>query len=383
MSDVIYLDNHATTPCDPRVVEAMLPYFSEHFGNPSSVLHSAGRRAARAVEEAREQIAALIQATAGHIIFTSGATEANNLVLRGLTQADPSGRRRVVTTPIEHKSVLEPIRLLAERGYEIVTLPVSETGVASVDAARYLINEETLLVSVQAANNEIGTIQPIAEIARIARENGVLVHCDAAQAVGKIAIDVEAWGVDFLSMSSHKLYGPKGIGALCIASRHTRPRLVPLLLGGGQENGMRAGTINVPGVVGFGRACQICQEEANAEAVRVAHLRDRLEARLVARIPTLRINGDRHHRLPGTSNLTFPGVEADALILNLPRLALSTGSACNSGAPEPSYVLTALGLRREDAVCSLRIGLGRFTTDAEIDQAVSLIADAAIRLSQR
>ncbi|MDI3340916.1 MAG: cysteine desulfurase family protein [Sphaerobacter sp.] len=379
MDTTIYFDYHATTPCDPRVVEAMLPYFTQEFGNPSSGLHRLGRRAARAVETAREQVAALIGATPEEIVFTSGATESNNLVIHGLAH-QRSERRRIVTTAIEHKAVLEPCRALEAQGFDVVILPVGHDGTVNLPAAEEAITDDTLLVSVQLASNEIGTIQPLRAIAELARQRGALVHTDAAQAVGKIRVDIDALGVDFLSISGHKLYGPKGIGALFVRSG-LRRRLVPLVQGGGHEGGLRPGTLNVPGIVGLGEACAVCAVEMHDEAMRVASLRDQLETRLSAAIPGLQINGNLGNRLPGNSSLTFPAVEADALIAHLPGFALSTGSACTSGAVEPSHVLTAIGLSREAADATIRIGLGRFTTSEEIDAAARVIPEAWMRLA--
>lgn len=374
MVPIIYLDYHATTPCDPRVVQTMLPYFSQEFGNPSSSLHVLGRRAAQAIEEAREKVAALIGASAPEIIFTSGATESNNLAILSLARGSHGQRRKFVTTPIEHKSVLEPLRELEQHGFECVFLPVDQDGTVLLDAAETVIDERTLLVSVQAANNEIGTIQPIADIARIAKDRGALVHCDAAQAVGKIPVDVELWDVDFLSMSAHKLYGPKGVGALYVASHRRDIQLTPLMRGGGQERGLRSGTLNVPGIVGFGEACTICHDEVESEARSIGTLRDAFEAGLLSRIPEVQVNGNRSNRLPGNSSVTLPSVEADAFILNIPQLALSTGSACNSGALEPSYVLTAIGCPRHAAACTIRVGIGRPTTADDIQTAIELMA---------
>lgn len=372
---MIYLDYHATTPCDPRVVETMLPYFSQTFGNPSSALHAYGRKADDAVETAREQVAKLIGAKTGELFFTSGATESNNLAILGLQNAHPS-RKRIVTTAIEHKAVLEPVKALAAQGYEAVYLPLLPGGLVDVSAAANLINHETLLVSVQAANNEIGTLQPITQLAQIAHQHGAFVHTDAAQAVGKIPVDVNAWDVDLLSLSGHKLYGPKGVGALFVRGGRRQVPLQPLWLGGGQERGLRSGTSNVPGIVGLGQAAHLAQSEMPTEAQRVAALRDSLERQLKSQIPGLQVNGLLSSRLPGNSSLSFPGVEGDALILNAPELALSMGSACNTGAPEPSYVLTAIGLSRDLAYSTLRIGLGRFTTANEIDAAVGALAKA-------
>lgn len=360
--DVIYLDYNATTPCDPRVVEKMRPYFDELYANPANGYHRWGRFAARAVDDARAQIGELINASSGEIVFTAGATESNNLAILGLARMARSGkRRRIVTAAVEHKAVLLPCKKLVEEGFELIVLPVDENGRVILDTARAEINAETLLVSVQAANNEIGTIQPVAEIAEIAHAQGALVHCDAAQAVGKIPVDVHRLGVDLLSASAHKLYGPKGIGCLYIRGGVRSIALEPLLYGGGQEHGLRAGTTNVPGAVGFGEACAIAQTELPQDMVRLQSLRNDIESASLAQISGLLINGRSAERLPNTSSLTFPGVDADALLLNLPTLMMGTGSACTSGAVEPSHVLTAIGLSRELASATIRLSLGRFT----------------------
>ena len=379
----IYLDCNATTPCDPRVVQAMLPYFSEIYGNPATGLHLQGRKAARAVDEARERTAALIGCQPGEIIFTGGATESNNLAILGLGRANrDSARTRIVTSAVEHKAVLAPCRKLQEEGYELIVLPVDEQGRVSIDEAEAAIDDRTLLVSVQAANNEVGTLQPIASIAEIAHEQGAIVHCDAAQAVGKIPANlaVDDWPIDLLSVSAHKLYGPKGVGALYVRNGpHAHP-IVPLQYGGGQEHGLRSGTSNVPGIVGFGEACRICRTELVQDSLRIASLRDHFEEVLLAGVPGLRINARGAQRLPNTSSLTFPDVDADALLLNLPEVMLGTGSACSSGALEPSHVLQAIGLSREDAASTIRASLGRFTTEEEIDRACSLVTLAWKRL---
>lgn len=377
---VIYLDNHATTPCDPRVVRAMLPYFTEFFGNPSSNLHQPGRRAADAVERARSQVAELIGAKSGEVVFTSGASESNNLAIFGVAGAHRGGRRRIITTPIEHKAVLEPFRRLAQQGFELVWLPVDSKGRVDLEAAERLINHETLLVSVQAANNEIGTIQPVAKIAAIAHQYGALVHSDAAQAVGKIPVNVSAWGVDLLSISAHKLYGPKGIGALYINQRIRKTSINPLILGGGQELGLRSGTHNVPGIVGLGEACEIARVSMAEESWRISRLRDAFESGLRAVIPGIHVNGDLENRLPGNSSITFPDVEADALILNMPDVALSMGSACNSGAIEPSYVLTSIGLSYDLAYSTVRIGWGRFNKEDDVAATLARVSEAYSRL---
>ena len=372
----IYLDYNATTPVDPRVLEAMLPYFSEVYGNPANGLHRQGRLAARAVDEAREQVAGLLGSQPHEIIFTAGATESNNLAIDGLTRHATGPRRRIVTTAVEHKAVLEPCRRLGREGWDVVVLPVDRDGVVDVAAVAEAINENTLLVSVQAANNEVGIIQPVATIAALARAHGALVHCDAAQAVGKVAVDVAALDVDLLSASAHKLYGPKGIGLLYVRGGPSRLPLEPLNLGGGQERGLRAGTSNVPGIVGFGAACALAKETLQAEGERLAVLRDRLEELLVRNVPGLVINGRGAARLPNTSSVTFPQTDADALLLNLPDLMLGTGSACTSGAIEPSHVLQAMGVSREAAYGTVRVSLGRYTQPDDVVTAVALMREA-------
>lgn len=376
----IYLDNHATTPCDPRVVQAMLPYFTETFGNPSSTIHSAGRKAAGAVERARGQVADVIKARAGEIVFTSGATESNNLAILGLARGTAGKRKGIVTTEIEHKSVLGPCKHLQKLGYELDIIEVDRAGRVDINGVRHAVSKNTLLVSVQAANNEIGTIQSISDIAEIAHAQGAVMHCDAAQAVGKIPVDVETWDVDLLSISAHKVYGPKGSGALFVRGGINALPVDPLTFGGDQEQGLRPGTLNVPCIVGFGEACSLANQLLEIESRRVAALRDELERTLLDSISGLRRNGALDKRLPGNANLTFPGIDAEALIANLTDIALSTGSACTTGAPEPSYVLLAIGLTREEAYSTIRVGVGRFTSDREIDQAADAIIEAVGRL---
>lgn len=373
----IYLDYNATTPVDPRVLEAMLPYFSQVYGNPANGLHRQGRLAAQAVDVAREQVAQLLGARPHEVFFTAGATESNNLAIIGLAQAAAKGtRRRIVTTAIEHKAVLTPCQRLTREGWEVVVLPVDRHGVIDLAAAESAITTETLLVSIHAANNEIGTIQPVAQVAAMAHDRGALVHSDAAQALGKIPVDVEALGVDLLSASAHKLYGPKGIGLLFVRGGTRRIPLEPLSLGGGQEAGLRSGTSNVPGIVGFGAACEVAGSDLAEESRRIRTLRDDLERDLGGRVPGLAINGSSVARLPNTSSLVFPGVEADALLLNLPALMLGTGSACTSGAIEPSHVLQAMGLSRGSAYATVRASLGRFTREDDIHRAAGLMAEA-------
>jgi cysteine desulfurase len=373
----VYLDNQATTPCDPRVVDAMLPWFTERFGNPHSAEHAMGREAEEAVEQARAQVAALIGAEPREIILTSGATEANNIAIKGaarhaLRMGDP--RRRIVTVATEHKCVLESVADLAAEGFEPVFLPVRPDGLVDPEDLRAALAVPTLLVSVMAVNNETGVVQDLAELARIAREAGALFHTDAAQAAGKIPLDVGAV-LDLVSISGHKLYGPKGVGALYVR-RRPRVRLAPLFSGGGQERGLRSGTLPTPLVVGFGEACRIAALEMAEEAARIAAQRDDLLARLRDVIPGLVVNGSAEHRVAGNLNLTFPAATATALMAACPDLCVSTGSACSSATIEPSYVLRALGLPDEAAARSLRIGIGRFTSAADIDHAARALAAA-------
>jgi cysteine desulfurase len=382
----IYLDNQASTRLDPRVLEAMLPYFTEQFGNPSSTSHAYGHIAAEAIEQARSEVAALINADPRELIFTSGATEANNLAIKGaahFARLHPhSGQPRdhIVTLTTEHKCVLESCLQLEREGFRVAYLPVEPNGLVSLDRLAAALSERTLLVSIMAAHNEIGVIQPLTEIGALCRSKGVLFHSDAAQAVGKIALDVEAMRIDLLSISGHKVYGPKGIGALYVR-RRPRVRLLPLIDGGGQERGLRSGTLPTPLCVGIGHAAAIAAAEMEDEAVRLRGLRDRLWRDLARRVPGLRLNGDAERRLPGSLNFGFPGIAALKLIEACPGIAISTGSACTSASVEPSYVLRALGLSEADANSGIRIGLGRFTTPAEVDFAIDALAAAAGRLA--
>ena len=373
----VYLDNQATTRCDPRVVDAMLPWFTEAYGNPHSVEHAMGREAEAAVETAREQVAALIGAQANEIVFTSGATESNNIAIKGaarhaLRMGDT--RRRIVTLATEHKCVLQSVADLADEGFEPVFLPVDADGLLDLDRLRAALAEPTLLVSVMAANNEIGVLQPLAAIAEIVKAAGALLHTDAAQAAGKTQVDVGV-GIDLLSLSGHKLHGPKGVGALYVR-RRPRVRVAPLFSGGGQERGLRSGTLPAPLAVGLGEACRLAWAQMVGDAARATELRDRLLAGLSAAIPGLRVNGAMSPRLPGNLNVTFPAVTAVRLMEAVPELCVSTGSACSSATIEPSYVLRAIGLSDEEAARSLRFGIGRFTSAADIDFAIAALADA-------
>ncbi len=378
---MIYLDHHATTPTDPRVLEAMLPYFDRDFGNAASRTHAFGWRADAAVEIAREAIARAIGAGDPHeIVFTSGATESNNLALLGVARAGRSRGDHVIALAIEHSSVLEPCAALVREGFERTIVPVGGDGRVDPDAVAAAITPRTLLVSAGWANGEIGTVQPIAAIARLCGERGVLLHSDAAQALGKVLVRVDA-GVDLISLTAHKLYGPKGVGALWVRARRPRVRIEPLLFGGGHENGLRPGTLPVPLIVGFGRAVEIAVAEREVEAARLLALRERMLARLQGALPGVTLNGHASERLAGNLNLGFADLEADALVASLRDVALSTGSACSSARPEPSHVLLALGLPTATVRSSLRIGLGRTTTTEQVDVAVERIV-AAVR-SQR
>ena len=382
----IYLDNQSSTRLDPRVLEAMLPYFTEQFGNPHSTSHAYGRIAAEAIEQARSDVAALINADPRELVFTSGATESNNLAIKGAAhfarlypQTGPS-RDHIVTLATEHKCVLESCAHLEREGFRVTYVPVEPSGLVSLDALAAALGERTLLVSIMAAHNEIGVIQALAEIGALCRSSGVLFHSDAAQAFGKIPLDVQAMQIDLLSISSHKVYGPKGVGVLYVR-RRPRVRLLPLIDGGGQERGLRSGTLPTPLCVGIGRAAAIAAAEMTDEAARVRRLRDRLQAGLARRVPGLRLNGDVERRLPGSLNFLFPGITAIKLIEACPGIAISTGSACTSASVEPSYVLRALGLSEADANSGIRIGLGRFTTSEEVDFAIDALAATAIRLA--
>lgn len=380
----IYLDNQSSTPVDPRVLEAMLPYFNEQFGNPHSESHIYGHNAMAAIEAARGEVARLINADPREIVFTSGATESNNLALKGaayFARAHAAGKVRdhLITLTTEHKCVLESAAALKREGFAVSFLPVKPSGLVSIDRLAEAITDRTLLISIMAAHNEIGVIQPLAEIGGLCRSRGVLFHTDAAQAFGKIPLDVEAMKIDLMSISGHKIYGPKGIGALYIR-RRPRVRLLPLIDGGGQERGLRSGTLPTPLCVGLGRAAELARAEIREEGHRVQGLRDRLYAKLHRRVPDLELNGDLEHRLPGSLNVSFPGVTAPELIEACPSVAISTGSACTSASVEPSYVLRALGLPDERANASIRFGLGRFTTAADIDFAADAIGNAVNRL---
>lgn len=374
----VYLDYHATTPVDPRVLEAMLPYFCERFGNPASRNHAFGWEAAQAVETARAQVGAVINAPHRDIAFTSGATESNNLALQGLARLGGT-RRHIVTMATEHKAVLDTCRFLEREGCTTTMLAPRRDGLLDLERLRGAVTDATLVVSVMLANNEIGAIQPLAEIAAIAHERGALVHTDAAQAVGKIPVDAAVLDVDLLSFTAHKMYGPKGVGALYVR-RQAVAGLIPLLHGGGHERGLRSGTLNVPGIVGFGRAAEVAQAEVAAEGARLGALRDMLLEALRSRLPGVHVNGTLTSRLPQNLSVSFEAIEPEALAMSLDDLAVSSGSACASSKASPSYVLMALGMEEELALSTIRFGLGRWTTPAEIEFAIEKMCAVIPRL---
>ncbi len=377
----IYMDNHATTPLDPRVLEAMMPYLTTKFGNAASRNHSFGWEAEEAVDKARAQIAALINAKPKEIIFTSGATESDNMAIKGVVEFYKEKGNHVITCVTEHKAVLDSCKALERAGKAVVTyLPVDKYGMVDPDDVRKAITDKTVLISIMFANNEIGTIHPIAEIGKIAKEKGVIFHCDATQAVGHVPVDVEKCGIDLMSLSAHKLYGPKGVGALYVRSKGPRVRLTPLIDGGGHERGLRSGTLNVPGIVGFGAACEIAGQEMAEEMQRLTDLRNRLQAGIFERLDEVYLNGHPTERLPGNLNLSFAYVEGESLLMGISEVAVSSGSACTSATLEPSYVIRALGIDDELAHSSIRFGLGRFNTEEEVDYVVERVAQEVNRL---
>ncbi|MGD0368538.1 MAG: IscS subfamily cysteine desulfurase [Acidobacteriaceae bacterium] len=377
----IYMDNHATTRLDPRVLAAMMPYLTDAYGNAASRSHSFGWTAEQAVETARAQVAKLIGASAREIVFTSGATESDNLAITGAVQAH-GGQGHVVTQATEHKAVLDTCAWLEKQGSRVTYLPVDPEGRVSLDDLRRALEEKPILVTVLFANNEIGTLQPIDEIGALCRECGVLFHTDAAQAVGKIPVDVNRSNIDLLSISGHKIYGPKGIGALYVRRHNPRVELAEQMHGGGHERGMRSGTLNVPGIVGLGAACELAASELEAEAARLTALRDRLQAKLLAELNHVRVNGSQQHRLPGNLNMTFEHVDSETLMMGVKEVALSSGSACTSAKIEPSHVLRALGLGEEAAHSSIRFGLGRFNTEEEVDYLAERLIDVVHKLRE-
>lgn len=384
---MIYLDHQATTPVDPRVLDAMLPFFKEHFGNAASRNHAYGWTAERAVEKARQQVATLIGAvdergfaSGKEIVFTSGATESINLAIKGVAEMYAEKGRHLVTTKVEHKATLDACAHLERLGFDVTYLEVDAYGLLAPETLRAAIRPDTILVSVLHANNEIGTIQPLAELGAIARDHGVLFHVDAAQSAGKIPLDVNAMKVDLASLSAHKLYGPKGVGALYVRRKNPRVRLSPQLHGGGQERGMRAGTLNVPGIVGLGEACEIAHAELDSEASRLKELRDLLFNTIMLELEMVELNGHPTQRLPGNLNLSFAFVEGESLMLGMRGIAVSSGSACTSASLEPSHVLKAIGVNDSLAHTSLRFGLGRFNTEAEIRETAETVIAQVKRL---
>jgi len=377
----VYLDNHATTPLDPRVLEAMLPFLTSKFGNAASNSHPFGWEAAGAVENARRQIAAAIGASSQEIVFTSGATESDNLALQGVVDAFREKGNHVITAVSEHKAILDSCKYLEKQGCRITRLPVKADGRIDLDQLKDSFTDSTILVSIMAANNETGVLQPIEEIGKLCRERGILFHSDAVQALGKVPLEVKRAHLDLASLTAHKLYGPKGCGALYVRN-DPAVRLAPMIHGGGHEHGLRSGTLNVPGIVGFGKACEIAQQSLSEESCRVAGLRDRLRDRLLAALDQLVINGSMEHRLPGNLNMSFLHVEGETLLTGLHDVALSSGSACSSGKTEASHVLKALGLSDEDAGCAIRFGIGRFNTEAEIDYVAGRVIELVKNLRE-
>jgi cysteine desulfurase len=378
----IYMDNNATTRTDPRVVEAMLPYFTEKYGNAASRNHVFGWEAEEAVQRAREQIAALIGADAREIIFTSGATESNNLALKGVAGMYQKQGSHLITVSTEHKAVIDPCKRLERDGFSVTFLPVDRYGQVTAQQVEAAITDQTILISAMAANNEIGTLQPLADIGKLCKRRGILFHTDAAQAGGKVPLDVEEMGIDLLSLSAHKVYGPKGVGALYVRRKDPRVRLEPILDGGGHERGMRSGTLAVPNIVGFGMACELCRQEMTAETQRLQLMRDRLHQGIISQLDEVYLNGHPAERLPGTLNLSFAYVEGEALLMSMKDVAVSSGSACTSASLEPSYVLKALGVDDELAHSSIRFGLGRFNTVEEVDYVVKEVVRTVTRLRQ-
>ncbi len=382
MKTPLYLDNHATTRMDPRVLDAMLPYFTERFGNSASRNHEFGWAAEQAVDKARKQIGDLIGATGREIVITSGATESDNLAIKGVAEMYAEKGNHIITAATEHKAVLDTCKKLEKHGYRVTYLPVLADGLVDLDMLREAITDKTILVSIMYANNEIGVVQPVAEIGKICRERGVLFHSDAVQAIGKIPVNVDTDNIDILSITAHKLYGPKGVGALYVRRRNPRVQLTAQMDGGGHERGMRSGTLNVPGIVGLGEACAICQREMPEEMVRMKALRDRLKTKLEAGLDEIYLNGSWEHRLPNNLNMSFAYVEGESLLMGINDIAVSSGSACTSATLEPSYVLKALGLGDDIAHSSIRFGLGRFNTEAEIDYVAGRLIDVVTRLRE-
>ena len=378
----LYMDNHATTPMDPRVLEAMLPYFGAKFGNAASRNHAFGWEAEEAVEKAREQIAKLIGATSKEIIFTSGATESNNLAIKGIAEMYKERGNHIITQATEHKAVLDTCKRLEKQGYRITYVPVQADGLIDVEDVRRAMDDKTILVTIMFANNEIGVLQPIEAIGKLCHEKGVIFHTDGVQAIGKIPVDVQKMNIDVMSMTAHKLYGPKGVGALYVRRRNPRVQIAAQIDGGGHERGMRSGTLNVPGIVGFGEACEIAGKEMEAETKRLTELRDYLKNKLETALDYTQVNGNMEHHLPGNLNMSFVYVEGESLLMGINDIAVSSGSACTSATLEPSYVLKALGLGDDVAHSSIRFGLGRFNTKAEVDYVADRLIDVVKHLRE-
>ena len=378
----IYMDNHSTTQCDPRVVDAMLPYFTEKFGNSASRNHSFGWEGEEGVAYARKQIAKLINADAKEIVFTSGATESDNLALKGVVEMYKEKGDHIITSSTEHRAILDAAKSLEKRDMNVTYLPVDKFGMVNPEDVRGAITDKTILISVMLANNEIGTINPIKEIGKIAKEKGVLFHSDATQGVGKIPVDVQDMGIDLMSFTSHKIYGPKGVGALYVRRKAPRVRLVPMIDGGGHERGMRSGTLPVPSIVGFGKAVELCAQEMAEESIRTKALRDRLHEGITGALEEVYLNGHPTERLPGNLNISFAYVEGEALLMGVKEIALSSGSACTSATLEPSYVLRALGVGSDLAHSSIRFGVGRFTTAEEVEYTIDRMIKAVNHLRE-
>ncbi len=382
MKTPIYFDNHATTPTDPRVVDAMLPYFTTKFGNAASRNHSFGWEAEKAVDDARKKIADLIGATSKEIVFTSGATESDNLAIKGVAEMYAEKGNHIITAATEHKAILDTCKKLEKHGYRVTYLPLKADGLVDLDMLRESITDKTILITIMYANNEIGVIQPIAEIGKLAHERGVLFHTDGVQAVGKVPVNVIKDNIDLMSISAHKIYGPKGVGALYVRRRNPRVQITAQMDGGGHERGMRSGTLNVPGIVGLGEACAICHREMAEEAKRLGYLRDKLKNKLETELDEVFINGTMEHRLPNNLNISFAYVEGESLLMGINDIAVSSGSACTSATLEPSYVLKALGVGDDLAHTSIRFGLGRFNTEEEVDYVAARVIEVVRKLRE-
>ncbi|MBV9670769.1 MAG: IscS subfamily cysteine desulfurase [Acidobacteriales bacterium] len=378
----IYMDNHATTPMDPRVLEAMLPYFTEKFGNSASRNHPFGWVAEEGVEIAREQVAKLVGATPKEIIFTSGATESDNLAIKGVAEMYREKGNHIITAVTEHKAVLDTCKRLEKYGYRVTYLPVQKDGLVDLEQLKQVMDDKTILVTIMSANNEIGVLQPIAEIGKLCHERGVVFHTDATQSVGKVPIDVNKQNIDVMSISAHKMYGPKGVGAMYVRRKNPRVQVSAIIDGGGHERGMRSGTLNVPGIVGLGKACAICMEEMPQESCRLAGLRNQLRDNIMGRLDEVYINGSMEHRLPANLNISFAYVEGESLLMGINDIAVSSGSACTSATLEPSYVLKALGTGDDLAHSSIRFGIGRFNTEAEVDYVADRVVETVTRLRE-